>query len=219
MLRNWSVTLTAAAALCVGLASPTHAVAQEQETVSAQGKGIVGGALLGSEVVMLTEAAIGAKPWWAYLVGGVAGAAGGGVGGYFVEQGDAKISLYLLAGGMALAIPTTVAVLSQTAYEPPVDYTQDSGPTDEPAPEPAAPDATVGDGTKAEQPQARQMPPAPSPPSFAMAPPSLIGVRSGTFALSVPAVEVRDSFSRREVQQFGVRQGTEVRVPVLKVWF
>jgi hypothetical protein len=44
------------------------------DEASSTGKGIVGGALLGAEAVMLTEAAIGVKPRWAYLVGGGAGA-------------------------------------------------------------------------------------------------------------------------------------------------
>jgi colicin import membrane protein len=47
--------------------------------------------------------------------------------------------MLMLAGGMALAIPTTVAVLSATAYEPPASYTQDRAPTDEPIAEPPQP--------------------------------------------------------------------------------
>jgi hypothetical protein len=59
-----------------------------------------------------------------------------------VEQADAnKTSMYLLAGGMALIIPTTVAVLSAKAYEPPADYTEDKGVSDQdqPVAEPAQP--------------------------------------------------------------------------------
>ena len=56
------------------------------EEVATTGKGIVGGALLGAELVLVTEAAFKVQPGWAYLVGGVGGAAAGGVGGYFIEQ-------------------------------------------------------------------------------------------------------------------------------------
>jgi hypothetical protein len=196
------------------------ASAQSADEVSPNGKGITGGALLGAEAVMLTEAALGAKPWWAYLVGGVAGAAGGGVGGYFAEQsGDAKVSLYLLAGGMALTIPTTVAVLSQTAYEPPGDYTQDTAPTDEPVADPPGAEGVEGTGTdpemgRAQSDQSRTAQTAPPP-----APPALVGMRRGALRLSVPAVEIRDRFTRREVFELGVRQRTEVRIPVFSASF
>src|SRR5436190_13241911 len=105
---------------CAGV--PRTAAAQAAPSratfTSPAGKGIIGGALLGAESVMLVEAAADTKPAWAYAVGGGLGAIGGGVGGYFAQQGDPKISLYLLVGGMALALPTTVAVLSAAAYEP-----------------------------------------------------------------------------------------------------
>ena len=107
------------------------------EDVSTTGKGIVGGGLLGAEVVLATEAAFKVQPGWAYLVGGVGGAAAGSVGGYFIEQdASPKTTMLMLAGGMALVIPTTVAVLSATAYEPPASYTQDRPPADEPVAEP-----------------------------------------------------------------------------------
>ena len=47
-------------------------------------KGITGGAMLGAEVVLTTEAALGVKPTWAYLVGGAAGAGAGALGGYYI---------------------------------------------------------------------------------------------------------------------------------------
>ena len=94
------------------------------EAVSTTGKGTIGGALLGAEVVLATEAAFKVQSTWAYVVGGLGGAAAGGVGGYFIERSaSGKTTLLMLAGGMALAIPTTVAVLSATAYEPPASYT------------------------------------------------------------------------------------------------
>ncbi len=217
-MRRNRTTWLAAAAFSVIAVAPGVVHAQESE-VSPKGKGITGGALLGGEVVMLTEAALGAKPWWAYMVGGVAGAAGGGVGGYFAEQnGDATLSLYLLAGGMALAIPTTVAVLSQTAYEPPTDYTQDTAPTDEPVAEPPSPDGTVEEQPAAAavsrvEPSSRTR--LPEPP----APPSLLSLRRGALSLGVPAVEIRDRFTRRELHEFGLKQRTEVRVPLFRASF
>lgn len=213
-------TLTCAAV--AWLASPAAAQAQSNE-VSATGKGITGGVLLGAEAVMLTEAALNVKPAWAYAVGGIAGGIGGGVAGYFAEQGSsAKLPLYLLAGGMALAIPTTVAVLSSTAYEPPADYTEDRGPTDEPVADPAAPSAS----RKAPQHAKRAAKPRRVASAqervqkrLELAPPALLGVGSGYLALSVPAVEVRDMFAASELRQYGMAQQTEVRVPVLSYSF
>src|SRR6478609_5290732 len=110
------------------------------EEVSTTGKGIVGGSLLGAEVVLATEAAFKVQPAWAYVVGGVGGAAAGGIGGYFIEQdANPKTTMVMLAGGMALVIPTTVFVLSATAYQPPANYTQDRASGDEPVAEPPQP--------------------------------------------------------------------------------
>ena len=207
------------------VASPGVARADDFTPVSATGKGIAGGALLGGETVMLVEAAFGAKPAWAYIVGGLAGAAGGGVGGYFVEQGaTAKPSLYLLAGGMALIIPTTVAVLSASAYEPPKSYTEDKPPADEPVAEPPNGSPPPGAGAT---PAASSAPAEGSPgPSSRLErhrarhlPPAIVDVAGGTVALSVPAVEVGGVYTRVELATFGVAQTTEVRVPVVHVLF
>jgi hypothetical protein len=37
--------------------------------------------------------------------------------------------------------------------------------------------------------------------------------------LSVPAVELRDVYTQREIAELGVSQATEVRIPVLSVLF
>jgi len=49
-------------------------------------------------------------------------------------------------------------------------------------------------------------------------PPALIGVEPTRLSLSVPAVEIRDVYSRLEVAM-GAHQATEVRIPVLNVLF
>jgi len=218
------------------------------EEVATTGKGIVGGALLGAELVLVTEAAFKVQPGWAYLVGGVGGAAAGGVGGYFIEQeASSKATMLMLAGGMALVIPTTVAVLSATAYEPPASYTQDHAPTDEPvaeppqpsttpAPVPAPPATTSPAGTEVTTPPATPPAATPGAPSgslpkrkskahrtlpldYHLSPPALIGVSAEALTLGVPAVEVRNVYSRNELAMYGVTQATELRVPVLSVLF
>lgn len=231
---------------------PLTAHAQTKE-VSTTGKGVVGGTLLGAEAVLAVESAFKVQPTWAYVVGGLGGGAAGGVGGYFIEKSASpRTTLFMLAGGMALAIPVTVAVLSATAYEPPASYTQDRAPADEPIAEPpqpaatptlapsTAPTTTSPAGNEVTAPPASPpvvVPPA-APPSptgslhrhkalarrtlpldYHLSPPALIGVSSQALTLGVPAIELRDVYSRNEIAMFGVTQATEVRVLVLNFLF
>jgi hypothetical protein len=46
-----------------------------------------------------------------------------------------------------------------------------------------------------------------------------VGLTEGTLSLSVPAVEVRQMYTRTEVALYGVKQHTEVEVPVFHVAF
>jgi hypothetical protein len=217
-MSAWAVAV-GAASLLLTAARPAHA-----DDVPATGKGITGGALLGGEVVMLGEAAFGIKTGWAYLIGGVVGMGGGGYLGYLAEKNaDSKVSLYMLAGGMALVIPTTVAALQATSYTPPEDYTEDRPPPPgTPVPEPVQP------GTS---------PPKPAVPAGASAAPrmlslhyhwsqprlritpGLVGATDDGLRLSLPAVEVRPLFSKAELAKYGVVQRQELRVALFSATF
>ena len=226
--------LTSLLALAGATLTPLAAHATGEAEASPTGKGIVGGTLLGAELVMSSEALFGVKPTWAYIVGGVAGGAAGGVGGYFVEQqGDARGPMLMLAGGMAFAIPTVVLVLASTAYEPPANYLQDQAPADEPLAEPPAPsDAAPPPATPAAAPAAP--PPAdaaaPAPTgrrylpstrrlSLKLPPPALFGVQDARLALGVPNIAVLHAYSERERVMFNAPDIAEVRIPVLDVTF
>lgn len=214
----WSVAV--AGALC--LAVRPAAALEDKTEASTDGKGITGGALLGAEVIMLGEAAFKVKPAWAYAVGGLIGGVGGGVGGYFIEKGgDAKVTMYMLAGGMALIIPTTVAVLSASAYEPPAGFTEDRGTTEQPSAEPPQPTPAAPAPATSRAKARRKLAKAGAPPALYAPepPPALLGVGPRRVTLSVPAVEVRETYSRAELMQFGVKQTTEVRVPVFNYVF
>lgn len=105
-----------------------------ESSTANRAKGIAGGALAGSEVVMLTEAAIGVQSGWLYALGGVVGAGGGGVAGYYIGGSSSpKPPSFLLAGGIALVIPTLIGVVTATSFQPDDNYRQERSP-DEDAP-------------------------------------------------------------------------------------
>jgi len=184
------------------------------EHASEKGKGIVGGALLGAEAVMLTEAAIGVKPRWAYAVGGGAGAIAGGVGGYFMEQNfSAKTNMFLLSAGMVLAIPTVIAMLAATQYEPPANYVQDQAPSDEPVADP--PQGASREQAPKQQRRVAVHRTSPVQASlYYQLPPALVGLNEGDFQLSVPALALGQVYTPRQMSEFGVKQQTELSMPV-----
>jgi hypothetical protein len=229
LVRSLAVVASISFTLCQAQVS----LAQSVEP-SSTGKGIVGGTLLGAEIVLLTEAAIDVSPEWLYYVGGAAGAVGGGVAGYFLEDKlTSQSNMLLLAAGMLLVIPTTVAVLSATAYEQPVEYTQDTPSKDEPPADPALPIQPINpattDDTSGPASTSPALPsPAPAPQSrnqksrhrHSLPLPALVGIDAQQrIHLGIPAVEVRDTFTRVEVAQFAVKQRTELRIPLLRVAF
>jgi hypothetical protein len=94
-----------AAAMITLLASP--ALAEEDPN----GRGVVGGALVGAELTLIGESIADVEPTWAYAVGGALGAGAGAYAGLLVEQGaEREVSLILLAAGVGLVIPTAVWV-------------------------------------------------------------------------------------------------------------
>jgi len=216
-------SLVASAVVMAWLGGSTTALAADP---SPTGKGIVGGGLLGAELVLAIEAALDVQSPWAYVGGGVAGAAAGAVGGYFVEQNATpRVPILLLAGGLVLAIPTTVAVLSATSYEPPATFVQDQPPADEPVADPAAPaQPAPAPASPAVRPvDAPTLPPSSSLPkrkhvARRALPPALIDFTPTQVSLSVPAVEIREVFSRAEVAM-GAPKATEVRIPVVNIVF
>lgn len=205
-----------------------YAPAAHAEEVSATGKGIAGGALLGAEAVVITESLIGVKPTWAYLVGGGVGAVAGGVGGYFVEQSssDGRIPVYMLAGGLALIIPGVVLTLNATRYVPAESASEDRAPTNAPPPDPGK---VGGSSVGTEAPKPATPPatapatpaPAPAPAAPPPAPTSMLDYSksNGTLRLGLPVPQVRQAFSMQERRQYGLAPLSEVRLQVMQVTF
>lgn len=235
-MRIASLATAAVVGATVLTAGARPALADE---VSPKGKGIVGGALLGAEVVTIVESLAGVRQGWAYGVGAGLGAIGGGVGGYFVEQGssDGRAPVYMLAGGLALIIPAVVLTLNATRYMPDETATEDKGAPDLPPADPGKAGgnaATPAPGTAAPAAPAPSAPapsapaPAPAPPQAAPPIPDALlhlnvepskrygaaGVRVG-----VPVPVMKPMWSQTEQKQYGLAQGTEMRMSIVRVTF
>lgn len=129
MRRERSLT----ALLALGLVS-TLARSSAAETHGGNvAKGTIGGGMLGAEVVMLTESAFRLRPGWMYVVGGVVGGGAGAYLGYRISDDSSnRPPAFLLAGGIALIIPTVMGVLTATQYEPPEPLEREDSESDEP---------------------------------------------------------------------------------------
>jgi hypothetical protein len=215
-----AISAAATVASVALLGSPRAAHAQSAPgtgEVSSTGKGIVGGALLGGEVVDITMAIIGVQSAWPYFVIGGVGAIGGGIAGHFVEAADtgghAEPSVYMLAGGMALFIPALVASLNATSYKPP-ETDQTEPLQNQPAGEPPAAKGSIS-VTSQLAPKKK-----PRPEAFAAhIPTSLVDLHTGRIALGLPAFELRPTYTHQEMAMYGVEQHTEVRVPLFQASF
>lgn len=214
----------------------TSSEAPAAPEVSKTGKGIAGGALLGGEIGFLGLAAFGAKQSWLYYTVPPLLAIGGGVGGYFIESSDGvatEVPLFMLAGGMALVIPTVVITLSATTYRP---GNEDSTPSDATPADasftggtgvkvtPAGEGGSGSSGTGAPAGPTKHKPSAKSPSldgarkegarSF-----SLVSWDASAVRVGVPAVSMKPAYTQTEIAKFGLTQRWEVHAPLLNVSF
>ncbi len=203
-----------------GLSALAPATAQATE-VSATGKGIAGGALLGGEVVTITESLIGVRGAGWYILGGLVGAAGGGIGGFFLEKKSAttgepptngQAQNYMLAGGLALLIPAIVLSLNANRYQAQEGAREDNAPAAEPGTDAqkSAKRNTTHQVTKRTSKRETARP---------LVPPSLVNVGQGSMKLGVPVPAVTPMFSAEDQLKYGMKQQTEVKVPVVDVRF
>lgn len=215
-----------AASAVVSMPATAHA-----EPVTPTAKGAVGGGLLGAELVVFGEALFGVHKTWAYLVGAGVGAAGGAVGGYFVEQAvdDGRVPAYLLAGGLAALIPAVVVTLDATRYLP-----SEGAREDKPVPSaPSDPGKPGGSSVVGAEPATPTSPsttpptstPSPAPPpgggtAPTPAPQSLLDIHEGSFRMGVPVPQVRALLGSAERTRMAVdNRGSELRFPVVRVVF
>ena len=95
-----------------------NATAVKETEVTAKGVGVVGGILAGAETVLVVESIIRVKPLWPYIVIPIAGAVGGGIGGYKLEQKTKGGAIALLITSMVGIIPTLIATSSARSFHP-----------------------------------------------------------------------------------------------------
>lgn len=228
-----SITSAALAMIAGAGALATHAPEARADEVSPTGKGISGGILLGAEVVTITESIAGVRNTLAYVIGGIVGAAAGGVGGYFVEQSstNGRVPVYMLAGGLGLVIPAIVLTLNATRYMPDENATEDRAPTNGPIADPTAA-GSVSVGSPGVSGTTTTPAPAPAParapaggggttsPQAPQGPAlSLVDVRAGAMRIGVPLPAVKPMWSMTEQAQYGMKQGTELRMPIFALTF
>ncbi|MCH2108853.1 MAG: hypothetical protein MK135_05955 [Polyangiaceae bacterium] len=102
---------------------PKTASATGTPEVKTGAKGVIGGLLVGAELVVGVEALIGLDQWWAYAAGAGAGAVAGGIGGYYIGKASTPAATGMLISGIILSIPATVFTLQAISYKVPSDAT------------------------------------------------------------------------------------------------
>lgn len=189
-------------ALAFAVATVVTVDSARAQGVSTTGKGIVGGGLLGAEVVVIGEAIAGVDEEWLYYAGAGLGAVGGATGGYFLESAmSPRVSVLVLMAGMALSIPALIIGM----------------------------DATRRHWPEVEQPErSRDLPSNPPDPS---ASPELVWaplpINSGALVqwsptglhMAVPDVYLTETYTEGEQWAFALPRNTNYRVPILNARF
>jgi len=223
--------LVFAAVLALLLSFPRGARAQAIDEVSNNGaKGAVGLGLLAGELVVNIEALAGVKKAWILAVTGLVAAGGGAAGGYFAEtkpkaDTGAQVGVGLLAGGMAMIVPTMIIATAMTKYR----GKKEVAPKVEMESEKAASEMS-GEATtegEVEQPPAEEKPaeekPAEEKPAETgtegTAPGALLNVDKKTVSLAVPPVLMVPVFSSEELGVLTNEQKTEYRINVINLIF
>lgn len=193
--------------------------------VGADGKGILGGLILGAEIGFMTNALIvhaGVREmdeWWAWiLIPSVTGAAGA-IGGYYaledpnMGQGFPEAAVAVFAVSMALIVPTFVGVLALTAYQPGADTTSTGATGEEDA---AAGEPAETDTNTAEPIEATPAADAQSARERVLAGgPGALRFDRGRLLLGIPMIYSADTYTAEERAHMQLPQSADIRVPVV----
>ncbi len=192
--------------------------------VGADGKGALGGGILGAEIGFMVNALIvnaGVREldeWWAWILFPAIGAAGGAIGGYYgledpnMQQGFPEAAVAVFAISMALIVPTFVGVLALTAYNP----GPDTGGTGATGDEDATQEEGAGDETPAAEPdQSSQS----ARERILAGGPGLLRFDRGGVLLGIPMISSAPSYTSEERAHMQLPQMADVRIPVVSGTF
>jgi len=211
------------------LAAGTFAskVASAQQ-LNATAQGMVGGGLLGAEAGTIVESMVGVQNPLIYVVSDIVLAAGGAVGGYEVNKtsSDGRAPVFMLVGGLGLAIPAIVLTLN--AWEEKSEYaSEDRAPVNQPTANPGTPGNNIVGPSNSSAPASGGS--TGGKPTSQLSPVrrrsegavhlTLVDVNGSGVHLGVPVPEVRPTFTLAEIKEYGLAQQTEVRMPLVKVAF
>lgn len=194
--------------------------------VSADGKGLLGGLVLGAEIGFITNALIvnaGVREldeWWAWILIPAVTGAGGAVGGYFaledpmqdaMTRGFPEVAVAVFAVSMALIVPTFVGVLALTAYSPGPDIGGTGATSDEDAG--AAGDEEFSDDGN---PPAEPTEGAQSARERVLAGgPGALRFDRGRVLLGIPMVHTADTYTAEERAHLQLPQSADLHVPLV----
>lgn len=234
-LVRWTLAVMLGAALAAGSMDVAPSRAEAQCTAGAMGcspvqalpKGTIGLGLIGAEIGLIVPAIAGVRDeWWPYLVFPVLGAAGGAVGGYFLDDAmqrgnTPEVSVVMMAIGMALVVPAVIGTLALTAYSPPADssgadedmqYDEQSDSVEAVQDETSA--APAEDSGSSPQSSLQQRIHA-----LYAGGPGLIRFHQGQLLLAAPIVASVATFTSEEVERLHLQQQTDVVLPLVSASF
>lgn len=116
-MRSRSVCLAVAAALTVALWSGTAQADLNNETHNGI-KGAIGLGLLGADLTLIIEGAVGVRHPALLAVLPIVVGGGAAAGGYFAGRASAAGAVAMLVSGMALIIPAAILVSHGLSYRP-----------------------------------------------------------------------------------------------------
>jgi hypothetical protein len=159
------------AALCIPAVCLSQATHQPKEPIQTMGVGISGGIIAGAELSLAVESIIKVKPLWPWIAVPIVTAAGGGVGGYYLDKSSSGGAIAVLVTSMVALIPTAIAVSIAHEYRPEagvklIDESTEEKFDFEKTPETAAPGSTAEPETTTEvESRPDEIPPGETPPA------------------------------------------------------
>ena len=219
-MRKYALLLAAACVMALTWSHTARAQNTPDEVSNNGAKGAVGLGLLAMELTVNIEAAAGVKKPWVLAVTGLVAAGAGAAGGYFAEtkpspDTGAQVGVGLLAGGMAMLVPTMIIATALTKYRgrkeaaPEVEVVTESAPAAEAEGEveEAAPAETETEEAPAEEESSEE-------PATA-----LLNVSKKKVSLAVPPVIMAPVFSEDELGVLTDEQETEYRINLINLVF